>query len=87
MEALGITLNSGEEVCGGRFGGGTDGPGGGLCPPGRPHCFRLWRYGRRNFRPIFFSTEDLSAEKFFGRENLKKFGRKNLKISAEKFFD
>ena len=41
-----------------------------------PHCFRLRRYGRRNFR-----SRKISAEKIFGRKHFRP-----KKISAENIF-
>ena len=60
-----------------------DGPGGGWLPPppDSPHCFRLRRYGRRNFRPKTFSTEQIFGQIFF---RLRIF-RPNI-FSVEKLF-
>ena len=66
------------------WGAGGDGRTGGVFRP--PHCFRLRRYGRRNFRP----KQNLDRKKFSQTKNQPKFvSAKNFSaeiFSAEKLF-
>ena len=65
----------------------TDGrTGGGLPPPpDPPHCFRLRRYGRRNFRPKNFSAEKVFGRNFFRPKKNSADNFSDEKFSAENF--
>ena len=76
---------SGEEVCGGRFGGGTDGPGGASAPPGPPPLLPPSAIRTAKFSTIF---EKYIFEKLFRQTFIEKYFLKNIfrKIFFKKYF-